>query len=322
MRTSDRMIAPAAVLAAALFAMSVPQYTASAGDLVVMSPGETPMQALRSAPSHDIAASLRASWRASGRGSAQTSLPAITSGTVTTDTITIGDPAGYPALTFGFRTDTPGLNSAIFEFASPDGREIYTALYVQGPYATKGTASFASTSLMPATLGLYSPPGTWTLQSATLYDWAGNSTTYSAAQLAQLFTKPSFNVVNKGQVDDTPPKILRGRILTQTVSRSAAFPLFKSTITATDAVSGLYQALVFISPPGSGGSSIAQQSPMTTPKHTAVVDANTLLSSSYPVGVWKILAYSVCDFAGNCTGSGEKSDVLALFGTNTFTVTP
>ncbi len=310
-----------AALLAGLLDMPVTLNVAHADELLALSPGQTPAQAMQSSRVREISRSLQTSWLAGGHTAAAAPPPAITGGTVVTETVTIGKPANIPRLTFSYQAEA-GMAGAVFDFVGPNGKGTYETPYVPYGYSVRGAVTFEGLFLQPPTLNLYSPSGVWTLSSATVFDLAGGTTTYDAAQLARLFTRPSFTVVNNGSADGTAPQVLSGKLITNTVSRTALFPAFRSTITAVDTGSGLYQAIVFLSPPGSHGSSFGQVAPLQMPARKAAVSADTVLSSTYPTGLWHIVSYQVCDYASNCTVDDKKSDLIALFGTDTFTVTP
>ena len=268
-----------------------------------------------------IAAALRSAWLAQGHTVQQlatTAAPTITGGSVTASTITVGQAGQYPALSIAYKTDTPGVNFLSVEFASPNGKTTYSGGYGIYYHSDKGTVSFAIVN----PVSLYASPGAWSLASATIYDNAGNSTTYTASQLAALFTGTSFTVVNNGPTAPAPPSIVSGKLLNTTVSVSTKFPVLAATITAKDGYGpGIYEAYVIISPPG-GGYSFYSVLPNAKPVRAGMIKANNVFGPYSPTGSWTIVGFGVCDYAFDCSGSTADSDVVALFGTDTFTVTP
>jgi hypothetical protein len=286
---------------------------------IIVPSGTDPVQALYQAQSASRAATIRARWIAAGHSPEQApgDTLAITGGTVAETTVTIGVPSNYPTLTMKYTAGTAGLNFISVEFVSPNGRTLYSGGYSQGGYTEAGKVAFALTG----PLNLYSQPGKWTLYAATIYDNAGNATNYDQAGLATLFRHTTFQVKNTGTVDDAGPKIRSGKLQKNPVSLSAKLPTLKATISASDHGSGLYLAYVFIQPPGQTYS-LASIAALPLPLTHGNLPAYNLFATSDPTGTWGITGFAVCDFAQNCVGSMTDADVVALFGTDNFTVTP
>jgi hypothetical protein len=299
---------------------AAPAHAAAPVARIVVQSGESPLIAIHAAQSQTRAATLRAQWLARGHTlaqAAQSGEPAITGGTVTAATLAVGDPQAYPNITVSYTAGAAGYNSTEFTFVSSSGQSFYNA-GTSVPYFTQsGTISFAS--IVP--LALWSQPGKWRLAGATVYDNAGNSTIYTEHQLAKLFTNRSYTVTNSGLWDGRAPKILSGKLRNDTVSLSATYPALKAVITASDAGSGIYVAYVFIQPPGQTYYEAAII-PNAVPVRHGAIKAFDPLNEYDPTGTWGIIGYAVCDVASNCAGSTNQSDVLALFGTDSFTVTP
>jgi hypothetical protein len=309
-----------ASLAAAIGLTACPP--SHAADLAFAMAGETataPRLAGTARP--DLAVALRSAWLAQGHSVqelATTSAPTITGGSVTASTITVGNAGEYPALAVDYKTDRTGADYISVEFASPNGKTFYGGGYGIAYHTVTGTVSFA----IVAPVNLYASPGTWSLAGATIYDNAGNSTTYTASQLAALFTATNFTVVNSGAAAPAPPAIVSGKLLNNTVSVSAKFPLLAATITAKDGYGpGIYEAYLIVSPPG-GAYSFYSVLPNARPVRSGVIKANNLFGPYSQTGTWSIVGYGVCDYAFNCSGSTADSDIVALLGTDTFTVTP
>jgi hypothetical protein len=281
--------------------------------------GTNPADAFYQARLAARSAELRARWVASGHNPAQDAptTPAIVSGAVLNTTVTIGVPSNYPTLTVRYNAGTAGLSAISAEFVSPNGKTLYAGGYSQGGYTKSGTTTFALTG----PLSLYSQPGTWKLYSAAIFDNAGNSTVYDQAGLASLFSSKSFKVINTGTVDDQGPRVYAGTLGSGSVSLSDKLPTLKATVTASDHGSGLYLAYMLIQPPGQTYSE-AEIAPVPLPLSRAKLHAYSNFSASDPTGTWAITGFAVCDFAQNCVGSNDDSAVVALFGTDNFTVTP
>ncbi len=269
----------------------------------------------------DTAIAQRAQWLGRGHSVQQLatlSAPVITGGSVTASTITVGAAGEFPSLSVAYATDTPGLNFIAVEFASPNGQTSYGGGYATPYYTQSGMVSFA----IVTPLSLYASPGKWTLVSATVIDNAGDMTTYGADQLRALFSSLSFTVINSGPADKAAPKIKAGQLLNDTVSLGAKFPVLKATITASNKGGpGIYQAYVIISPPGNPYSYYSYL-PNALPVKAGRIKANNVFDAYSQTGTWSIVGYGVCDYAFNCSGSTADADIVALFGTDTFTVTP
>ena len=286
---------------------------------IVVQKGESPFLAIQGAADQGRAAELRVQWLASGHNLAPASEsgPQITGGTVAAKTITVGVAGEYPELTFSYSAGSPGFSSADFVFVSPNGKTTYAVSAFAPYYKQTGTIRFQNAS----PVSLWAQPGVWQLSAATIYDIAGNKTTYDAGQLAGLFTNTAFTIVNTGMVDAVPPTIRAGKLISDTVSLSQNYPELKTQILSVDHGSGLYLGYVFIQPPGASYY-YASIAPEAMPVARDWIKAYNAFNTNDPTGTWTIIGYAVCDFAQNCAGSTTVSDVVKLFGTNTFTVTP
>ncbi len=317
-----KLLAHMAVVPCALAGLqAVPLHAATMPDdmlahRVYVTPGAAPWAHPAEATAQARAAGLRATYLASGHKDVRSTAPAITGGAVTAATLTVGQAGQYPTIAFSYQTDTPGLNSVSFTFASPNGKAYYGTTFGEPAYTTTGSTSFASL----AAPGLWSQPGTWTLVSVTVLDNAGASTSYDARQLAKLFTGVSYTVVNNGAVDGTPPLLKSGTLVNSTVSLSDKYPLLKVKLGAADPGSGLQIGYVIVSPPGNPYA-FYEDVPLPLPVAKADIQAYTVFSQYSPTGTWNIVGFAVCDFANNCTGSTAQSDIIKLLGTDTFTVT-
>jgi hypothetical protein len=322
MRKSSAIVSRAAVAAGVLLSTWLPARAAdmftvgSVGSIDTMPAGMGGDADLR-----DVAIGLRAAWLARGHSVQQLgaiSAPVITGGTVNASTITIGNAGEFPSVQISYATGAPGLYAIEVTFVSPNGKTSYSGGYGTFYYTKRGTEKFA----IAAPLSLYASPGKWSIASATIIDNAGTMTTYDASQLQPLFKNLSFTVINTGLVAKAPPKIISGKLLNTTVSLSAQVPFLKATITANDRREpGIYQAYVTISPPGNPYAFYSIL-PNALPVKAGRIKANNVINPGSPTGTWSIVGFGVCDYAFNCSSSTDDSAIVALFGTDTFTVTP
>jgi hypothetical protein len=316
-------------IAAAMLVQTALGASASAGlptERIILQPGESPVKALHDAHFNARTAALiaqrQAARHAAGdRASATAAPPSISGGAVTAATLTAGQPGQYPSISFSYQANA-GLASVSFVFTGPQAKHTtgdvynFADLYESG-YVTGGTISFASISQ----LSPWSQPGTWTLSAIKITDLAGASTIYTAAQVAALFTAKTYKVVNTGPSDGIPPKILGGRLPSPTVSLSAKFPLLTAAIHASDAGSGIWIAYIVFQPPGQSFTEY-EDVPVALPVTRGWINADTVFASYDSPGTYTIVGYGVCDFAQNCTTSTSDADVIKLFGTDSFTLTP
>jgi len=248
---------------------------------------------------------------------AATSLsPTISGGVVKQGTLVVGQANSLPILEFTYDSKNAPLEGVEFTFTSPNGVDAYEYQYYPRTLGSGGTVVFE-----PDLHARYwAQPGEWQLTSVLIFDTQQNYTQYNQAQLAKLFPKPYITVVNKGAVDITPPVVTAGKILTPTVSLSSPVPVFRATLTGSDDVSGIGISFVVIKAPGSQfGQTIL--APVQTPIKAGTVDAYAPIASGSPTGKWSITGYGLCDLAGNCFTYSSESDIKALFGTTSFTVT-
>jgi len=287
---------------------------------IYMAPGTSPLLAAYEQRARREAAAAREAWLQAGHSEAEAASvapPAITGGVVYGKNLSATVPNAYPEIGFSYTTGTPGLQSVYFIFVSPDGQSAYYATYGEPQYTTSGKIGFES----PNPPALWSQPGTWTLTVLQIIDRAGNLVTYDAAQIASLFSKPSYTVVDTGTVDALAPTISGGKLLNSTVFLSATYPELHATITGSDSGSGLWLAYLIVQPPGASYS-FYENVPLPLAKKSGAIDASTLFAPNDQTGTWNIVGFALCDFAQNCSGSVKQSDIVALFGTDTFNVRP
>jgi hypothetical protein len=306
---------------AGLVALAAPQIAHAAGTplphVIVLRQGETGAQALRRMRLNEMLA-LHGITAVTHPASAtpDSASPAITSGSIVTTALNVAVPPATPEIKFTY--NTPGLlYYAYFAFVSPAGNELYVQYATPVPTSKKGTIAFED---LLSRIGLYAQPGTYTMIAAGITDGSFAQTDYSQSQLQAIFSNLTFSVTNTGAVDFTPPTISAGKILTNTVSLSAAFPFFRSSITAADDVSGVAYPIVFISPPGDGGFGYSFNNYAPLPLLSGKF-ANATSVAGEPTGTWSIIGYGACDVAENCFIDETQADILSLFGKDSFKVT-
>ncbi len=195
-----------------------------------------------------VAAQLRERWLAAHPGEEPDAAvqPSITTGTVNSATVNVQVAPAEPTLTYSFKTGVSGFYAAQFQFDSPSGNQSF---YV---YDTERSSNTVGSHLVRPSgdSKLYAENGTYTLVFAGIADYAGHYTSYSSsAQIASIFQKSSFVLINNGQPDTTAPSIASGKIVTPTVSLSAVRPYFQATLGVSDTISGVAQVTVSISDP-------------------------------------------------------------------------
>lgn len=263
---------------------------------------------------------LRQAWLSSGHPPTTTT-PTIVSGKILTPTLNVIMAPAAPQISVKFQTGPAGLSYIEAYYVSDSSGQVRYATYyapgdVDAPSPTKGTLKIEQA--VGGALGLYSAAGSWTLETLTIQDAAGNYAAYSGSALASLFPSLNFTVTNSGTPDTQNPVINAGKILTPTVKLSSAHPSFRTSLTVSDNLSGVASVCVFVQEPGSGGGFCDDGTP-PSPLLSGTVQGDTILKGD-PTGTWTIYGYQICDVAGNCVFDTSASDIQALFGTTTFAV--
>jgi hypothetical protein len=245
--------------------------------------------------------------------------PSITAGSITTPIILIRTPPATPGVSFNFITGPAGMAYAYFYFIGPEGQTITVSYF---PYDSPTSGSF--TVLSPGrSLNEYQQAGIYKLTAATIADYVGNSTDYTEAQLASIFSRQTFRVINPGASDGTPPKVFSGKIVTPTVSLSAARPVFAIDLTVSDTVSGVANvSLVLTAPDGSFSTAAYGRSPSPITKTgTLRSAANFTYETDFPTGTWSITDINIIDYAGNQIEISDAAQIKSLLGSATFQLT-
>jgi hypothetical protein len=227
--------------------------------------------------------------------------------------------------------DLSGVYDVVFNLVGPHGQTLVVAGSQLLP-ATKVEARAA------VDVSDYTEPGTWTVFSAFVRDYAGNFGIYGADELAGLGNS-TVTLVSKrpGHADITPPTVVSGVLRTPTVSSSAIMP-------GTASAGGVLAADFIVTDDSSGvefvgttwcdklsGTCFGMGAINTLFKDSTNL-ALTILSeytaSSPPQGTYTLSVVSVQDHAGNyryLTGIefGGTTDFSALMPQgHTITVTP
>jgi len=259
--------------------------------------------------------------------------PSITGGKIITPTLDVSKPNAYIKLSVEISAQGQYALSS-FGLTSPSG-EIYTVLgEILPPGTTSGTVAAGTSSSLnggrisgpggPTTtlnepVG-YLQPGTYTITSAGIEDYAGNTTSYDASQIAALFNGNTITIVNPNTPDYTPPKIVSAAILTRKVSRSAPLPYVAIRMNATDDYSGVasLEAFAITGAPGGGVEPAATAAPPFT---KGSLTTFMQVAPTLPTGTYLIDELYACDAAGNCLVDANPTDINAIFkGKTTFEI--
>jgi hypothetical protein len=127
------------------------------------------------------------------------------------------------------------------------------------------------------------------------------------------------------------PTISSGVLLNHTVSLGGVLPYLGVQVTVSDNLSGVISGQLYLNMPD------GQPYRGLFPDAYPVIETGTygplpVTSGSFqfgdgfgpglPTGTWTITGYQICDVANNCLTDTKAADVMALFRTNTITVTP
>lgn len=244
--------------------------------------------------------------------------PQITSGFISTPIVALHIPPAVPGVFFQFATGPTGLAWTEFDFVGPSGQN-YAIYYFTFAAPTSGAVNRLGTTYR---FNSYAEAGVYTLVSATIADYVGNTTTYNPDQLAKIFPKLTFYLSNIGDSDSAKPQLLSGKI-TPTVSLSSPRPVFAADLIVSDSLSGVGGAsLILASPDGQIYTQAWGQpgTPIQLPaKLTAA--ANFIYETNFPRGTWTIIDVSISDIAGNTLDISDANQIKSLLGSNTFQLT-
>jgi hypothetical protein len=267
---------------------------------------------------------LRTAWLASGRAVPASGEPYIVSGKVLTPAVNVQVAPGQATVSLVIAPGAVGVDDLQVGIVSPSGQHSVGTFFTQVPsYPVKAKFALPVRIVEPfggAGLTLYSEPGAWTVNSLSITSEDGNTISYTAAEIATLFgNDTTIQVTNNASPDTTPPTYGKGKILTPTVSLSAA-PVFAVTVKVADAISGVQSVSLDIDPPGSTFPSVFASSVLDAPVQKGDVIAYTNLGASDPIGTYTIASFSVCDYAGNCVTDSTAAGIQKTFGATTFQV--
>jgi hypothetical protein len=207
-------------------------------------------------------------------------------------------------------------------FATPTGSSSLLLFGFLGDTFRDDTPTLATESLALTTS---TKPGTYHVKSVDVTDLAGNSISYTQAELKALGISTSFTVTG-GVADTTPPKLL-GLGLPQVVNVSQGTNEVKFTAQAEDpGGAGVKEVLVwldqsFTTPTGSSGlllfGFLGDTFRDDTP--TLATESHVLTASTKP-GTYNIRSVDVTDLAGNSI-SYTQADLKSLGIATSFSVT-
>src|SRR4051812_15085012 len=128
------------------------------------------------------AAAIRRVWLASGHQAELPPLqpPSLTGGNISPQSFNVANPPAAPKLTVKFKTGNSGIDSLSLTFHSTSAsrQSLYFSHYVpdKSPAVTKGTWTLQDigNSVGYGAFNPWSDPGKWILDSAYIYDQAGN----------------------------------------------------------------------------------------------------------------------------------------------------
>jgi hypothetical protein len=339
----------------AVLLMSTVALATGPGTPFPLLPGDTPLESLTMSEIEAQAAQLQAAWLAGGYPSVST-MPAVTAGSIMSGPIDVANGPAAPEIEVTFTVDSNTyLWSIDAEFVAPTTGQSIVVPY-QTPFGVQGLSSapggttidiqsppgFALLHNVGSFFTGYSESGIWTLNSLTITDEAGNSTTYSANQLQTIFSNSTIRVKNTtGYADTTTPQVTppAGSIINNPpmVSLSSEFPSLGTQFNINgDTGPGTEFAYVCATPPGSQQQFCSYTNATAPFTGTGPLNGWMCLgdlagcygyvnnNNQAPLGQWEIATVELCDVPGNCFAAPTPSAVETLFGTTTpvtFTVT-
>ena len=238
--------------------------------------------------------------------------PSLTSGQVLTATINVANPKSLPIIKVAVSAPA-GIATCSFLLTSPAGASYVLNGCAEPPGILSGSFEASAGPLFSGVLptdpsgaaeianqpSVYLQSGTYTLTAAQLTDWAGNSTSYDASQLAAIFGKPTIAVVNKGTPDYTPPTAVSAQIDTPIVDVSKPNATVKVTVKVTDNYSGVRVVGVSAMLPGVAGAEFSLSGIPAVPTTAGNIVAFDVLPSTTATGTYYITELYLVDAAGN-----------------------
>jgi hypothetical protein len=244
--------------------------------------------------------------------------PSLKSGSILTPDVNIAVAPGEAEIALQLDSGTIGLSQVEVEILSPSGLHNVTGGYYLPQYPPPPRKQ--SIDIDVGGFDIYGESGAWSVVEVTLGSADGKTITYSGSKLAGLFPSLVVNVANANQADITPPTFGRGKILTPTVSLSAAAPYFAANLAVTDNLSGVASLSLGIGVPNYGDIT-ANATPAASLLNGKLVPAVSFSPENSPTGTYTIVYITICDAAGNCQTDSNAADIQRAFGTTTFQVT-
>jgi hypothetical protein len=222
-----------------------------------------------------------------------------------------------------------GLDSISYQFSSASTSQSFFGNAAFGDVAPgSGTvyllplnASFDIGDGYNGGFNLYSAPGLWSLYQIYITDVANHCAYYAGSALNAFAPLPTVNVVNKGSPDTKQPTISAAKILTPTVTRSAAYPFVRLDMAVADDVSGVLNVAAYFR--NASDDYIFANSDSVAPVHKGMMVVGERLASSTPTGTYTVTYVEVCNVAGACYSVSDENQLKKLFEDKTsFKVTP
>jgi hypothetical protein len=225
--------------------------------------------------------------------------------------------------------DLSGLDSFSFYVRKPSGASEQMGMF--------GAGAINFRERVPLPLSPFAEPGTWEITGITGQDRAGNHFYVDGLALATM-GNVRFTVINKA-TDAKPPKLISGKVLTPTVSRSAPAPgtslpynEARAQATVLDAgnrvISGIASsALVYCLADGSNCIYLGNFPRGAYGEAKRTIQVSSSVWPSDAIGTYHLARVILTDNAGNeriyvDTAFGGDTDFSALFSSLTIDVTP
>lgn len=228
-------------------------------------------------------------------GTSDSAAPALGSYSFTPAAINLSGPPVTVTGTISATDNLSGLYLAYIAFYSPSGQQRVDCYAPPGNPIT-GTPLNGSYSCS----GQFVPgmeTGSWSVQFVELRDRAGNARYYTTQELAGMGLTTTLPV--SAASDVTPPALQSLTLSPLTLNTSAGAAWISGTVTASDAGTGLRQAVVALfSPTGQQRvDCVTTQWPAGTA--SATMPCNGLFPQYSESGAWEVRFVEISDHAGN-----------------------
>jgi hypothetical protein len=214
--------------------------------------------------------------------------PTLTNFAISPATIDTSSGSAFVTFTATMADDVSGPSQACIDILSPLGDKFFNPC--------SGNASSDGVATIGQTLPRYSEQGTWSINSLTLIDQAGNRRFLSRSDVEASGYSTTFQQAGVG--DNTPPTLTAFTIMPAVIdtSSSSATVLFQATI--ADDVSGPSQACIDILSP-LGDKFFNPCSDIASSAGVATI--GLMLPQFSEQGIWNVNSLTVLDKAGNKT---------------------